>query len=144
MMLRTRKWRVLKANDLVLEFNRILDHAHVMKGRDGGFLSRVMENNALDSVDVLWAMYRYRETASARDIPTFCRWLNRNIDLFAEDRLAREGELARDLSETRLPASALVYYDLLYEPEVSAVLERSFRAARVNLQDYVAQILGAV
>jgi hypothetical protein len=101
-----------------------------------------MENNALDSVDILWAFLRFRETASARDIPTFVRWLNRNPDIFLDDRLAREGELAMELTNDRLPPGTMAYYDLIGESIPDARIERAFRESRSALTAYVSTVLG--
>lgn len=142
MGLKHKRYRDMKATDIVLEFARIIPNAHINKARDASFIKRTMENLAADAIDVLWAISLYSDGSGARDVPSFCRWLMRNDDLFDGDRLAREGLLAERLTGQRLPITALPYYDLLYETIPDARLEQSWRSAQGALRSYVTTVLG--
>lgn len=142
MGLRNKCYRQMTAPAIVLEFARIIPHAYINKPRDAAYVKRVMENNAIDAIDILWAIVEYSQTSGAHDIPTFCRWVNRNMEMFDGDRLAREGMLAESVSHQRLPIATLAYYDLMYETIPDVRLEQSWRAARLALRSYVATILG--
>lgn len=142
MGLRNKRYRTMKSSDIVVEFARMIPNAYVNKARDVAYVKRTMENLAADAIDMLWAISVYSDGSGARDVPTFCRWLMRNSDMFDGDRLAREGLLAEAVSQQRLPIATLAYYDLLYESIPDARLEQSWRSAAAALRSYVTTILG--
>lgn len=142
MALRLKRWRSLKPSELVIEFARMIPNAYIMKQRDAKLLRHAMDMNALDAIDVLFGIIEYKDTAGARDIPSFCRWISRSHELFDDDRLAREGLLAERLANERLPISALAYYDLLHDTIPDPMVQRAFSNSKQQLQSFTNRILG--
>lgn len=143
MGLKQRNWRKLANKDLVQEFARRVPNAYVMSARDVTLIKRLRENYALEPLDVMWGFMRFASTPSTRDIPTYCRWVARQVTIFSGESLAREGELAEWLTNTRMPMAAFIYYDLLDETFLGAAAGAAFSRSQAALQEYVDGILGA-
>ena len=130
-------YRELNAPELLTWFVKITG-GYIIKGRDTRAIQYFMDNRALVPCQMLAGMIEFAEMPDTKDIYTFMRredtWLEENV-------VAAEATVVKYLTKQEHPPCYWRYMDLLEWDVDDALVESNFRAAKLELEQYLGDVL---
>lgn len=126
---------------LALVWSKMFPRGHSHRGRDSKMLAGYMRQYAQDSIDIVYAMLCYRNTAGPFDVPNFLKWhtaLLKEFNAMSSDQKAIE--IAAQISQLPVPVEVWIYLEMKEEGPVG-YRHAEFDRARKIADEFLSEVL---